>query len=59
MVWLREVKGLATTTILNYKAAMKRPLLVASDLDISSWEFQDLGGALLLEKPRPPPRVLP
>ena len=56
-IWLRESRGLATTTINNYKAAVGQFLSMAYDLNVNSWDFKALKNNLFLEKPPNPPRV--
>ena len=56
-IWLRESRGLATSTINNYKAAVGQFLSMAYDLNVNSWDFKALKNNLFLEKPPNPPRV--
>ena len=57
LIWLREHKNLATTTIQNYNASLKLPLRMAFDIDCSSWEFRELKSAFFLERPPNPPKI--
>jgi len=55
---LHDNKNLATSTILNYKAALFLPLSFIPGIDLNSWSFQELSKALFLEKP-PKQRYIP
>ena len=57
MAWLRDIKSLQTSTILNYNAALKAPLVEVLKLDLYFWDFREMCSSLFLEKPKNSPRV--
>ena len=56
-LWLRESRGLESSTIANYKASVASTLNAVYDLDCNSWEFKALKNSLFLEKPPKAPRI--
>jgi integrase len=57
-IFLREVKNLATNTIIHYKNSLTLPLQLAAELDLNSYPFNSLAKNLFLERP-PPSRHIP
>ena len=56
-LFLRDKRGLASSTIANYRAALARPLGIAADINFDDFEFKDLDKFLFLSKPSPKKRV--
>jgi hypothetical protein len=57
-IFLREVKKLATNTIIHYKNALALPLQLAAGIDLNTPPFTRLTKNLFLERP-PPSRHIP
>ena len=58
LIYLREVKGLATNTITHYRNALSLPLRMSAELELNKFPFTDLTKGFFLEKP-PIPRHIP
>ena len=57
MIDLCKTKGSQPQTIKNYRSALRKPLKLICNIDLSSEEFKDLDRALFLLKPPNSPRM--